>query len=81
MERNPYADAIGRESVANARLKKNAAQAKKTKARDTPAGNTTAGTMKHGRPSPTTTTATGTVVTGDPTGMGRDMQATAVQRW
>lgn len=81
MERNPYADAIGRESVANARLL-NAAKTK-PKTRELPPDNTLTGT-KHSnssRPSPTTTADTAAVVAADPTGMGGDMEATAVQRW
>lgn len=79
VERNPYADAIGRESVASARLLK-AAQTK-TKTRETPPNNTTPDTKhssSNSRQSPTTAIG---ILADDPTGMGGDMETTAVQRW
>lgn len=83
MERNPYADAIGRESVAKARRIK-AAQTR-TKTRELPPDDILTGT-KHGnsRLSPPTTAADTAVADGladDPTGMGGGMGATVVQRW
>ncbi len=92
MEHNPYADAIGRESVAKARLLK-AAAVSQTNARakmdtTTPNDATDAATRNNSSSGPSpehvlvgVAGGDGRCGDGDPTGMGGVMGATVVERW
>ena len=88
MEHNPYAEAIGRESVAKARLLKAASQ-KNARAKKT--GTTTlndattnvTNSGNNGGPSPEDVAAAGggSDDDDDPTGMGGVMGTTIVEQW